>query len=440
MGDGRSGGGGGGGGVSSGSSSLMASSSSSSSSSTSLLESFYWEKIQKGNMPTVSDLQAFCASKGLVCPSIAQLRKLRYRWKVTAVLSGWKGTRRFMSSSIMKPGVLMVDLAYYMKQFLVANAQMKYFLVGVDLLSGRLFCVPTINKKRSSWERAILEMVAANDGVSHIISDRDGAIVSLQFRKRIKRDYGINWSFLMSRGHAFRAERMISYLKRRLTQALKFNEKGDNCWTQHIPAILQEYNSRVIPGTTRTRDSINKHNYVEMLQELRGSEDPFMLFNVSSSTNYSPWLQQKLWNFAIGDRVLVTRESDYEAKGQQGKKAGSFFKRSIEGSFAPTVRRVTQMWIKDSRFLITPVYSVSGLTGKFYETDLIPALFAEKGQGGSGKGEGGGGFTALDRQSGVPDSAAAAAATAAAQDQEETSQENVADTRQSRTRSQRRLL
>jgi hypothetical protein len=387
------------------------------------LEDYYLEKIKQGNMPTVPEMQAFCSSRGLECPSVGQLRRLRYRWKVTAVLSGWKGTSRFMSSSIMKPGVVMIDLAYFMKQYLVANQQKKYFLVGVDLLTGRLFCVPTPNKKRASWEKAIMEMVQTNAGIGHIITDRDGAIVSLPFRKRIKREFGINWSFLMSRSHAFRAERMIYYLKRRLTQALKFNEKGDNCWIKHIPAILSEYNSKVIPGTTRPRDSVTKDNYMSMLQELRGSQDPTMLFNVATSNNFSPWLQQKLWNFAPGDRVLVARESDYEAKGQQTQKGGSFFKRSIEGSYSPVVRTVTRLWLKDSRFFITPVYSVSGLQGKFYQSELIPALFAERQR-----------LPALSRDS---DSDSGHVTEPATKPGEE---KNVANASQIRTRSQRGLL
>jgi hypothetical protein len=283
----------------------------------------------------------------------------------------------------MKPGTVMIDMAYYMKRFLVANQQRKYFLCGVDCLTSRLFCVPCVSKNGEAWEKAILQMVEENSGIAHLISDRDGAVVSKAFRKRIKAVHGITWSFLMSRSHAFRSEIMIKFLKRSITQSLRFNPKGDNCWTKNVSGILKAYNSRVIPGTTRPRDSVTKHNYMEMLEELRGSTDPTMLFNISTSTNYSPWLKSKLWNFKENDRVLVAREADYKAKGQQTTKGGSFFKRSVEGSWSPVVRRVTQLWLKDSRFFLTPVYRVSGISSLLYETELIPALWNS--QGGEGE-------------------------------------------------------
>lgn len=179
-----------------------------------------------------------------------------------------------------------------------------------------------------------------------------------------------------SRSHAFRSERMISYLKTHLTLAMRTSQDG--VWIDKIPGILAEYNSRLIPGTTIRRDSVTKENYYSLLEELTKSTDPTMLFNLSRSHSFSPWLQGKLWKYSIGQKVLIAREADYEAKGQQTTKGGSFFKRSIEGAWAPTVRTIKDLWLKDSKYFLTPVYEIQSLHGLFYESEVLPALFAEK--------------------------------------------------------------
>jgi hypothetical protein len=343
------------------------------------LYKFYYDRIKNGQIPSLKELQEFCRVNNLsnLC-TVRQLRRLRYRWKATAVLSGWKSAAKYASSTIMKPGTLQIDLAYFMSKYQVANRGFKYFLVGCDILTGRLYAVPTRNKKRESWENAILEMARQNEGeLAHLISDRDAAVTSPAFRLRLKKDYGISWSFLRSRSHAHRAERAIFFLKRRLSQALNLNPKGDNSWVRHLPSILREYNSRVVPGTLIPRDSVTKFNYMEVLEELRASTDPTMLWNISASSNFSPFLQKKLFKFRVGDRVLVARAADYESRGQETQKGGSFFKRSVEGSYAPTVRTVTKLWLKDSHFFLTPCYEVTGIIGKLYESELIPALFSK---------------------------------------------------------------
>lgn len=171
---------------------------------------------------------------------------------------------------------------------------------------------------------------------------------------------------------------MIRFLKSRLSLALQLGYPKDLVWIDKIEGILADYNAGFIKGTDIPRDSVTKENFFSLLEKLTKSSDPTMLFNLSSSHNFSPWLQGKLWKYKIGDKVLVAREADYEAKGQQTTKGGSFFKRSVEGSWAPPVRTVTDLWLKDSKYFLNPCYQVSGLNGKFYQSELLPALFAEK--------------------------------------------------------------
>jgi hypothetical protein len=165
-------------------------------------------------------------------------------------------------------------------------------------------------------------------------------------------------------------------MKTHLTLAMQLS--GDGVWIDKIDGILKNYNSQFVPGTNLRRDSITKDNFMTLLEQLTKSTDPTMLWNLSRSHNFSPWMQNKIWRYSIGDKVLIAREADYTAKGQQTSKGGSFFKRSIEGSYSPTVRVIKDLWLKDSRYFLSAVYEIHGLSGLFYQSELVRALFADE--------------------------------------------------------------
>jgi len=247
----------------------------------------------------------------------------------------------------------------------------------VDILSGRIECRPTTTKNGQAWEAAIMSVIRTSDMyITHLICDRDGVVLSSRWRKNLKRNYNISVSFLMARSKAFKSEIMIKYMKRKLSMSLQSNEKGDNSWIRHIDNIVDKYNSQPVPGTAIPRSAVNKHNYLDLLTALRKSTDATALFNISTSTNLSPWLSKKLFKYKINDLVLVARAADHTAKGQ---KTDGFFKRSVEGSFSSTVRRVTGLVLKDSHFFLTPTYRVSGLgRNLYYESELAPCLFTDR--------------------------------------------------------------
>lgn len=158
--------------------------------------------------------------------------------------------------------------------------------------------------------------------------------------------------------------------------ALKFGHPKDNVWIDKIDGIVAEYNARFIPGTTIRRDSVTKENFFSLLEQLTRSTDPTMLFNISRSHNFSPFLRRKFWKFRIGQKVLLAREADYQAEGQKTSKG--FFKRSQEGSWSPRVRTIKDLWMKDSKFMLNPCYEIENMQGLFYESEILRAVFAEK--------------------------------------------------------------
>jgi hypothetical protein len=171
---------------------------------------------------------------------------------------------------------------------------------------------------------------------------------------------------------------MIRFCKTRLSLAMGFNPPGDFCWIKHCQSICDSYNSGPVPGSTIPRNQVTKESYGDLLAQLKGTNDPWMAQNVGTSTNFSPWMQKKLFKFHLGQKVLVARASDYTQRSQQNKEGGSWFKRSVHGAWSPVVRTVTELWLKDSHFYLSTCYSVSGIpNAKFYEQDLLAADFAE---------------------------------------------------------------
>ena len=163
-------------------------------------------------------------------------------------------------------------------------------------------------------------------------------------------------------------------MKERLSTALKFNRQGDNNWIKHIATIVAARNRETIRGTGIVRNSVTKHNYMKVLEELYNSTDPTIMFNVANlnSEDLAPWLTKKIWKYEKGSKVLLAREANYKLK------KNLFAKRSILGAYDDQrVYKIKSRALKPNKdFFVTPVYSLYSTSGWYYESELIPALFA----------------------------------------------------------------
>ncbi|CAM6055381.1 unnamed protein product [Sphagnum tenellum] len=360
-----------------------------------MLEDHYFKHARKGIVLSVTDLKTFC-KKSLIRCSGKQLANLRYKWKYIAIHKKFKKPSHYMSASIEKLGTLQIDVAMYQPRLRVANGQCQYFLAACDSLTGMLACIPCVNKSRRIWESGVTEMITNHFRYSaNILTDRDGAIVSEKFRQKIKDQFGVSWTFLRSRSKAFKViyfflkatciendslslfpqiERMIHFLKQRITMALDLNAKGDNNWVKHVKGIVDDYNGRVIPGTTFIRKNVEKKDFMPLLGQIfRSREDPTMLLNLASSTSsgYPDWMSKKLWRFELNQPVLLSLDANYMLR------KSSFSKKSITGSFGKKIYKITERVLKSNRLFVTPTYRLSGLESLYYETELIPAYVTE---------------------------------------------------------------
>jgi hypothetical protein len=349
------------------------------------LEKEFARRASGGVVMSRDEMLEFCRRRGVSVDREA-LGRLRATLRHTALFAQNRRPPRYMSSSIPKYGTIMVDMAYFRPDLRVANGQMAAFLVAVECLSGKVSVVPCTGGTQKEWERAVRIMVEHGfDSVSHVITDQDASVTGADFRERVERELGVTWSFLTRRSKAFKAERAIRWLKQALSVALAANRRGDLGWVRHLPGIVAHHNSQTVPGTSIVRSSVNKRNYLEVLEELYRTDDPTVLFNLTESANHPPEVARALWRYDVGDRVLVSRKVDDSLTrarvdpetGDTVRKRGKFEKPSEEGSFGPRVHVVTARKLKHNwKLFIVPVYAVDSLRGWWYETELRRALFA----------------------------------------------------------------
>jgi hypothetical protein len=337
------------------------------------MEDHYFAKARMGITLSVERLRAY-AAKNKLGFNERQASSLRYRWKQTAKYSRYRRPPKYVGSSVDRLGNLMIDLGEFHKKLAHFNRGCKYFIVGVDCLSQKLSCIPVKVKDQAAWEYAVKEMKAKHYRlIKTIITDRDTAVAGKAFQNRIKRELGINWIHLKNRSKAYKAERMIAFMKQRLSMALELNKKGDKNWVQHIDSIVNDYNEQFIKGTNIRRRDASKKNYMQILEQKLKTKDPTPYFNLAVSGDFSPQLAAKLFKYRVGQRVLLAIRADYTADVID---KGAFYKPTVRGNFGKVYTISERLLKSNSDLFLSVVYRLQELDGLFYDSELKPALFA----------------------------------------------------------------
>ena len=340
------------------------------------MEKHYFDKARQGIVLSVKDLQEYCVKVVLKPkPTVAKLRTLRYKWKYIALHARWKKPPHFVGSSVHKLGNIFLDVGIFKQNLAVQNKQRFVLLVGTDLLSQKLSCIAFPNKNQQSWEKGVSQMIEKDfPAVRCIVTDRDAAISSAAFQKKIKDKYGVNWVHLRNRSKSFAAERALRYVKDRLSTALSLNNKGDNSWLPHLQTVVDDYNQRFVKGTNIRRQDVNKSNEMKLLAQQFKVEDFTPHFNTSVVGNFSKRMYKAIGSkYHVGTKVLLARSANYTLK------SDVFTKKSVEGSYGKKVYEVSNVFLKaTNNQFYSLMYKIKGLEGIFYATELIPALFSEE--------------------------------------------------------------
>ena len=340
------------------------------------LEKHYFKNARKGIILSVQDLTKYCREIGIKVPPQSQLRDLRYFFKSVAVHARFRNPPHYASATVPKLGSIFIDLMEFKKNLKVANKQRQYLLVAVDALSQRIECFSMPKKTQEWWEKGVMHFLKVFPLVRCFVSDRDVSISGKEFKARLFRTKNVVWRHLPSRFKAANSERSIRYLKDRVAVALSLNDRGNNRWLSHVDSVTQDYNKRFVKDTKIRRIDVNKQNEKKLLAQKYKTKEYEHIFNTSIAGNFSPELRKSVgFRFKEGDMVLVSRTANYRLKND------SFLKPSVEGSWGKTVYKIKRAFLKSNgRYSYRLCYKLTSptLNGSFYQSELLPALFADR--------------------------------------------------------------
>jgi hypothetical protein len=338
------------------------------------VRAYYERRASEGVVLSPDDLAEYCARERIEpAPGVDELREMRSHWRALATHAHWRGPPTHMGALFETLGNVMVDVAEMEPRLRRFNGGAAYFLTAKDCLSELLGVVPLANKTRQSWQAAVESVCDTFPAVKTIISDQDVAISSAAFRRELRERRNVGWAILRSRSKSFKAERAQRFLKDRLGQAMGMaaDDPGTrNRWVAHLPAILEDYNSRNVTGTDIRRRDVDESNYLEVLEQRFGrSRADFE--PLQSAESFSRRLYGQLFRYSPGDRVVVSRSATYGAPSSETAPGGAFLKRSLKGAYAPAVHVVKSGSLRTAASgAAVPVYHLTGLAGPFYETEL----------------------------------------------------------------------
>ena len=216
--------------------------------------------------------------------------------------------------------------------------------------------------------------------VNRLMSDRETALHQVAWQNKMYKNYGVTWDYFYVRSKCYKAERMIRLVKQAISLMEKMRKRDDKRWIDLPQKFCDYWNSRRIPGTTYTPNTVNKSNYMDFLGQLLRTNDASVIFLTSfvQSSSLPPAARRRIWRYRKGQLVNIPRELDLSLD----KKDREFVKASVYGSWSPKVYKIERLFLKrtKSNYLV-PCYRLNVKYGQkilFYNNDLIPALYAYK--------------------------------------------------------------
>jgi hypothetical protein len=162
------------------------------------LEEHFLSNAKRGVVLNFKQLKAYADKKNLKVP-LAELRRMRYRFKFSAFSGQFRKPLRYMSASIQKYGLWFLDMAIYEPAKRRDNQGCGAFLLAVESLSQQLRAFGCKDGTTASWEKAVTKLAESSNAVRVVLTDRDTAVKSQKFRDSIKERFGVSWINLKSR-------------------------------------------------------------------------------------------------------------------------------------------------------------------------------------------------------------------------------------------------
>ena len=236
---------------------------------------------------------------------------------------------------------LQVDLA---DMSVFSNAPYRYMLVAVDTFTRKAAATPLAQKSAKAAAEGFNNIVKSLGIPSYVYSD-DGSEFKAEFKQKL--DY-YDADKLVSRGHAFHAERAIRTLKEALVRRLAAGLVPRNRWYQLLPNVLAQYNARPHTSTgVAPNEAYRDPAKAEHARQV-------MIAKAKNNAPAKPMLQ-------IGDRVRV-RVKPREARGSY---------RVTEVAWSEQSYPITQIEYTD----MGPLFTLGGWSGgKLVARDIRKAV------------------------------------------------------------------
>lgn len=295
------------------------------------LKNYFIRKLKTGTILSNNDLRKYVKNRKLKV-SLNYIREIRDNVIPTLLYKRPASIKVYQTITVDRLGLLSMDFANYRNEWKRFNSGYIGFLMVNSVIANKWHAIPMKTHDTSEFERALAEICKGGifPVVSVILSDRETAITSRNFREKMYKKYGIKFQFIHRLNKAWSSESAIYHVKRGLSMALRSEvTSGGKNWIKLLPEVINSHNRQKIEGTNFTPNDINSKNFFEFINELHDTKDRTMHFSTTSidsrSIKNKQWIK-KLFKFRLGEKVFASKYS------LEGRKI--FGKQSIQGTYS----------------------------------------------------------------------------------------------------------
>ena len=337
-------------------------------------------------VPSIRDIQTYFEKKEKKKISRFEIQRIRNKLEIITRFhpvgdDGKDRNRRFRGLVTAMNGWIEIDM------FFMGQHKTKYGqgIIAVDILTKRVYAQSVPNKKTSSFEDFIKDLIQTPGFTStrRILSDKEAAVQSLEKQKKFK-----NIKFITTQGKAKMAERYIRTLKLYLSKLALSRGISLMKWRELLPEVLEKMNTKKLPG--KIPGILEQVRPIDLNKKMTAKYIDYMLFNSKRFffnfhpvlTPQNPDIAKKIFKFSIGDKVYLAKKKHINSKvqkqywGETRSISGHFSKFQYDSS-EPDVYTVHQRKLENTSMgYIVPVYKLKDedgdVTNFFYEQFIRP--------------------------------------------------------------------
>ncbi len=310
------------------------------------LSDTFFRNIRKGVILTNKELRQVALKKNVVVTE-EDLETFRQHWPHLQRFRDARTPRPIVFQTLIRGryATAFADVGF-LSGYKRENEGHIGFLLFVEAFSGQMAAIPIKKRDIPAFEEAfekLIRLTSLNE-LHLVLCDRERSMFSKKFQIWLKQKHGIRLRYLHTRSKAWKAERGIAVVRRRLIACME--TAGTRHWLSLLNPLLRHWNSQEIQDTGYRRRDITSKNLHHFLAQKYGAEDIGALFSVSTVNaqhiKNQRWLK-RIFSFDTGDKVLV----EARAAGEKDK----FYKATSKGYYSKLQYIVKARYVATARDL-----------------------------------------------------------------------------------------